>query len=110
MVAHVAPGTIKRLGKESIEIVWCDDHRSVFPNRYLREHCPCASCRDQPARSLPVFGQVDLFPAEIALVGRYAISIQWSDHHHDGIYSYATLRALCPCDACQVRRGDAPAV
>lgn len=102
-VMHPAPKTIKRLGKESIELAWQDGHRSVYPNRYLRENCPCASCREgKPRRLLPVRGAAgELYPVQIGVVGRYAISIQWSDQHDTGIYSYDTLRALCPCAECQ---------
>ncbi len=95
-----APVTIKRLGKESVEIVWKDGHTSVYPNRYLRDHCPCASCHERPAHSLPVVGSAELYPEQIGVVGRYAINVQWSDRHNSGIYSYATLRQLCPCESC----------
>jgi DUF971 family protein len=33
-------------------------------------------------------------------VGNYAIQIQFSDSHSTGIYSFAALREMCPCDAC----------
>jgi DUF971 family protein len=103
------PLTIKRLGHDSIEIVWQDGHRGVYPNRYLRDHCPCASCREHPVRSLPLLGTGELNALQIGLVGRYAISIQWSDRHNDGIYSYDTLRELCPCDDCHTRDSGVPA-
>jgi DUF971 family protein len=103
------PATIKRLGKESIEILWQDGHRGVYANRYLRDHCPCAACREHPIRTLPVHGSGELYPEQIGLVGRYAVNFQWSDRHGDGIYSYETLRQLCPCEACHRRPvGAAP--
>jgi DUF971 family protein len=113
MTAHTAPvaapTSIKRLGAQSIEIVWRDGHQSLYPNSYLRDHCPCASCRERPARSLPVLGR-QLHAVQIGVVGRYAISIHWSDGHNDGIYSYETLRQLCPCTQCQpVAQGVPPA-
>jgi DUF971 family protein len=97
-----SPATIRRVGKESVEIVWSDGHRGLYPNRYLRDNCPCAACREgTPKRSLPVLGQPgELYPVQIGIVGRYAISIQWSDRHDTGIYSYETLRQLCPCAQC----------
>ena len=97
------PATIKRAGKESVEITWTDGHHSVYPNRYLRDNCPCAACREgKPRRLLPIVGAAgELYPLHIGVVGRYAISIQWSDQHDTGIYSYDTLRQLCPCAACQ---------
>jgi DUF971 family protein len=97
-----SPTTIKRLATDSVEIAWNDGHHSVYPNRYLRDNCPCASCREgKPKFSLPVLGSGDLYPLQIGVVGRYAINIQWSDRHDTGIYSYETLRQLCPCEACQ---------
>ena len=64
---------------------------------------PCASCREgKPRRLLPVVGNPgEIYPVQIGVVGRYAISIQWSDGHDTGIYSYETLRQLCPCEQCQ---------
>ena len=97
------PTTIRRVGTDSVEIVWNDGHRSVYVNRYLRDNCPCASCREgKPKRLFPVLGNPgELYPVQIGVVGRYAISIQWSDQHDTGIYSYETLRGLCPCAQCQ---------
>ena len=34
------------------------------------------------------------------LVGRYAISLCWSDGHDTGIYTLENLRALCQCPVC----------
>lgn len=97
----VAPTVVKRIGHESVEIVWSDGHRSLYPNQYLRENCPCAHCREgKPKLALPIVQNAQLHPVQIGVVGRYALSIQWSDRHDDGIYSYETLRTLCPCDQC----------
>lgn len=97
---RVFPTTIRRVGQESVEILWNDGHRSLYPNRYLRDHCPCASCREKPAHALPILGTHEIYPLQIGVVGRYAISIQWTDRHDTGIYSYDTLRQLCPCAQC----------
>jgi DUF971 family protein len=108
----LAPTTIKRHGKDCVEIAWTDGHRSLYPNRYLRDNCPCAACREgKPGRLLPVLGNPgEIYPVQIGVVGRYAINIQWSDHHDTGIYSYDTLRQLCPCERCRpAAPGDATA-
>jgi DUF971 family protein len=34
-------------------------------------------------------------------VGAYAITIEWEDGHHYGIYNWNYLRALCPCLECR---------
>lgn len=36
----------------------------------------------------------------VELVGRYAIQFTWSDGHSTGIYSFDTLREICPCPQC----------
>lgn len=97
-----APREIRRLGAQAVRIVWADGHGSDYPNGFLRDHCPCAECRER-TRTLPIVGGqgAEIYPLQIGLVGRYAVSIQWSDGHDTGIYSYQTLRALCPCAACQ---------
>ncbi|GIW41123.1 MAG: hypothetical protein KatS3mg076_1700 [Candidatus Binatia bacterium] len=91
------PKEIRRLGRHSVEILWADDHRSCYPNAYLRLHCPCALCRERKPENVPA----DVHPKQMGLVGRYAVAIEWSDGHDTGIYSYETLRRLCPCPACQ---------
>jgi DUF971 family protein len=95
------PIEIRRVGTHSVHIAWADQHRSEYPNRYLRDRCPCAACRGR--KSLPLVGAQggEIYPVQVGVVGRYALSIQWSDGHDSGIYSYATLRGLCPCATCQ---------
>lgn len=101
-VPVVCPATIRRVGREAVEITWQDGHRGLYRNRYLRDNCPCAECREgKPRRRLPVVGGDDLYALQMGVVGRYAISIQWSDGHDSGIYSYETLRELCPCEQCR---------
>jgi DUF971 family protein len=97
------PTEIRRLGAHALRIVWGDGHASEYRNDYLRQRCPCAECRERPARTLPVVNEskIELYPIQIGVVGRYAVSIQWSDGHDTGIYSYQTLRALCPCGRCE---------
>jgi DUF971 family protein len=34
-------------------------------------------------------------------VGSYALTIEWADGHHAGIYTWKYLRALCPCSECR---------
>jgi DUF971 family protein len=102
------PSEIRRLGAQAVRIVWSDGHESEYRNDYLRDRCPCAACRERPARSLPVLNERrdELYAVQIGLVGRYAVSFQWSDGHDTGLYSYQTLRALCPCAQCQAAAPD----
>jgi len=34
-------------------------------------------------------------------VGTYALTIEWEDGHHYGIYNWNYLRAFCPCPECR---------
>lgn len=97
----VVPREVRRHGTDSVEITWSDGHASLFANRYLRDNCPCAFCREtRPRYSPPVRDAEAVHPVTISPVGLYAINVVWSDGHDSGIYSYQTLRALCPCDEC----------
>ncbi len=96
------PVEIQRLGTRAVRVVWQDGHAGEYLNTYLRAHCPCAGCRHRPRPALPIMAAADdgLYPQRLDLVGRYAVGVVWSDGHDSGIYSYRTLRALCPCEAC----------
>ena len=96
------PVEIGRANEHDVKIRWQDAHESVYPARELRLACPCAGCVDE------MTGQIRLVatsipqavhPFKIDLIGRYAISIQWSDGHNTGIYTFELLRKICPCCA-----------
>lgn len=102
------PKEVRRLGVQSLRIVWDDEHRSEYDNHDLRNHCPCAECRERPQLRAPLArGQGEpLYAKQVGVVGRYALSIEWSDGHDSGIYSYRTLRDLCPCATCRPAAGE----
>lgn len=94
---------------EGVEITWSDGHASRYDFPYLREHCPCATCRDErEKKEQEKPGAADPFPMykprvtakSASAVGNYAIQIQFSDGHATGIYSFDCLREICPCEAC----------
>jgi DUF971 family protein len=97
-----------------LTIIWKDGHKSIYPFGLLRSACPCASCRGghENMKSEPdeqVFSsQLPDSPAtrmrRIEAVGQYAISIEWEDGHHYGIYNWHYLRALCPCSDCRGKK------
>ena len=101
--ASIRPAELKKIGQQEFRITWEDGHTSVFPFRYLRLNCPCAGCKDEwtgvrtlPPESVPA----DLKALAAELVGNYAVHFTFSDGHNTGIYSFAALRALCPCQTC----------
>ncbi len=84
-----------------IEIVWPDDHVSLYATEYLRGWCPCAVCQGH-FHTRYVFQKNDgpsLINAEP--VGGYGVKFTWSDGHDAGIYTFRDLRALCPCNECK---------
>ncbi|MGH7675548.1 MAG: DUF971 domain-containing protein [Gemmatimonadales bacterium] len=84
-------------------IQWDADHESVYPARMLRLACPCAACREELS-GRPVLDPTrvpeDIDGLAVHLVGHYGIQIDWSDGHSTGIYPYAYLLDLCPCERC----------
>ncbi len=98
-------------GQRLLTLTWQDGHISVYPFKLLRAGCPCASCRggheNMRAEPDPEVFEMDLPDTEgtqirkIEAVGNYAISIEWEDGHHYGIYNWRYLRGLCPCDECR---------
>ena len=107
---HVSTGA-------GVDIVWSDGHRSHYEFPYLREECPCALCDDERKKkaaapfaaisgevarmgpSLPMYKPQARAGAARA-VGQYALQIEFTDGHKTGIYSFAYLREICPCEAC----------
>ena len=94
---------------EGVIITWSDGHVSRYTFPYLRDHCPCATCNDERGRRaqdqtrsaelLPMY-KPRVTAKSATSVGNYAIQIQFSDSHSTGIYSFAALREMCPCEAC----------
>ena len=103
------PIEIGRANQFDVKIRWQDGHESVYPARELRLACPCAGCVDEVTGQVRVIATSipqNVHPLKIDLIGRYAISITWSDGHNTGIYSFEKLRALCPCAKCATPKSD----
>ena len=61
----LTPTALRKDGPDRLVIEWSDGHHSVYTWRHLREHCPCATCReehDQPADPLRVLKPAELLP------------------------------------------------
>src|SRR5690606_24899360 len=103
------PTEIKRLGPEGLQVTWLDGHRSLFPLKYLRLACECATCVDEWTREKllrPEEIPDDLAITAIELVGRFGIQLAWSNGHSTGIYGYEYLRRICPCPECEQVRSS----
>ncbi len=102
--AHT-PTRIEQHDARTLAIEWGDGVTSLLDVRALRLACGCASCVDEwsgeallEADGVPH----DVAPRSVQPVGRYAISIAWSDGHDTGIYPFERLRRLA--DAGQLER------
>jgi DUF971 family protein len=96
------PTQLQRVGENRLHITWSDGQRRSYTFRELRDRCPCATCREKrsqprPATLLPIVTEAETQPLQILgmkPVGNYAYSIQFSDGHDTGIYSFDLLREL----------------
>jgi DUF971 family protein len=86
-----------------LQIAWSDGQVRQYTIRQLRDHCPCATCREQrnvppsPPDQLNVISLAEAQPLKITgmqPVGNYAYSIDFSDGHSTGIYTLELLREL----------------
>lgn len=87
-----------------LTISWNDDVSSAYPFAMLRNACPCAECRgghenmrsepDPEMFTIPLVDANSTRIRNIEAVGNYAITIEWEDGHHFGIYNWRYLRAL----------------
>jgi DUF971 family protein len=97
----MVPKTIKLKEKSSLEIIWEDESTSNISLKYLRDECPCATCKGEtvllktyrPPVSKMITPEMYLIK-NIETVGEYAIQITWKDGHNTGIYTYDYLREL----------------
>jgi DUF971 family protein len=100
-----------------VEIAWKDGHKSSYTFKFLRDACPCAMCNEEREKSgrapgeppEPAPGALPMFkpaakPLSAEGVGKYAIKFSWNDGHELGIYSWAFLREVCPCEECREAR------
>ena len=95
------PKTIKLKDKSSLEIIWEDETISTIALKYLRDECPCATCKGEtvllktyrPPANKMITPEMFLIK-NIEIVGEYAIQITWKDGHNTGIYTYEYLMEL----------------
>ena len=92
---------------QGMKIRWEDEHESQYSLAYLRESCPCATCR-AAAEMAPQPGPFPIYKPAPKLdsaetVGHYALRLLWTDGHSTGIYSFDYLREICPCTQCSAQ-------
>jgi len=90
---------IRQFDERTLEITWSDEKTCRYDVVNLRRRCPCALCLDEWTRKpilKPEAIDESIRPVRIDSVGRYALSIKFSDGHGTGIYTYQMLRELNP--------------
>jgi DUF971 family protein len=91
------------IAEQELRIEWADGVRSVYTMRFLRQNCPCATCRTEREKQsesqslLPVLSAAQAAASGATcvgghLVGNYALQLDWSDGHSTGIYDFRLLR------------------
>src|SRR5512134_3739387 len=97
------PKDIVAFPSGEIGVAWPDGHESIWKAKALRCLCPCAECVNEHTGEKMLRDETIpdwIRPVAIEPVGRYGVTIRWSDGHSTGIYAFETLRAACPCDGC----------
>ncbi len=97
------PKSLKSEG-DSLVITWDDGVAHQLKWSFIREQCPCATCRaerekppvveDNPLNILKPEQAQPTRPVDMRPVGNYAYGIEFSDGHNTGIYSLEYLRFL----------------
>lgn len=97
---------IHQIDPYTLGIDWTDGHKSRWRLAHLRRRCPCAGCVDEWTRE-PILKPGDVNEniqcLTVQSVGRYALTIHFTDGHSTGIYSFPMLRDMCQCDECRGR-------
>jgi DUF971 family protein len=89
---------VKRIWQQddrTLGIHWTDGRKSLYDVVELRRQCRCANCVDEitKKRTLnPDDIPESIRPVKIESVGRYALTIQFTDGHRTGIYAFDKLR------------------
>ena len=97
------PTKLERQDGGQLVIEWSDGARRQYSFRELRDSCPCATCREKrkapppAANPFAILKPEEIVPLAITgmrPVGQYAYSIEFSDGHDTGIFSFDYLREL----------------
>ncbi|GEM_PF-399274 len=113
-----SPTTMSWLDDGSVAIHWNDGEHSIYTRTFLREKCPCATCKGThgPPTTLveakpkkkgsfniisgprPAPRQAAFEIKAVEPVGQYGIRFTWGDGHDTGIYAFRYLRLISPTD------------
>ncbi len=97
---NLHPTKLELTNAETLRITWSDGLAFDYRLKALRDHCPCATCREKrnapedtnPLRVLSLEEAKPLRLNGVRPVGNYAYSFDFSDGHDTGIYTLEFLR------------------
>jgi len=96
-MAYLRVQEINQVNDRTLRIQWTDGAEKLYDVVELRRRCPCATCIDEWTRK-PRLNPADIAetvrPVKIQSVGRYALTVAFSDGHSTGIYPFQMLREL----------------
>jgi ATP-binding protein involved in chromosome partitioning len=110
VIDQTHPQDIKMNSDGNLVVMWPDGHEGLHTPYNLRIACACAQCVDEDTgeRTLDIKQvPLDIKITGVNPVGRYGISITFSDGHNTGIYIFDRMRGLCECEECSKgKKGD----
>jgi DUF971 family protein len=93
----IQPVQIIEESDSAVSIKWSDDTETRYSAVQLRRSCPCAGCINEwTGEKMLDDAKIsdDLTFGNISVVGRYALSFNFSDGHETGIFSFNYLKNL----------------
>ncbi|PIP94699.1 MAG: sodium:proton antiporter [Bdellovibrio sp. CG12_big_fil_rev_8_21_14_0_65_39_13] len=91
------PKKIEISAQGELVLTWESQEKSILDPFSLRLSCPCASCVDENTGKRiiqPSMIKIDIKVIEAGVIGRYGLSLKYSDGHGTGIYKYTKLKEL----------------
>lgn len=80
-----------------LKVSWGKNNTVVYDTFDLRLNCPCANCVDENTGKRKLSEKhipLDIKAVKFNLVGRYGVSVHFSDGHNTGIYKFKTLMEM----------------
>ncbi|HHK41719.1 MAG TPA: DUF971 domain-containing protein [Planctomycetaceae bacterium] len=104
MNEDVYPVGLERVDETTVRVQWSDGEEQTLTGEALRNHCPCATCREKRSApppdplELPIVGDSPAVSARAIVsmrpVGNYAYQVTFGDGHDTGIFTFELLRSL----------------
>lgn len=82
-----------------LHLTWKDGTKTQVDPFTLRLNCPCATCVDEVTGKRiiqPEMIKMDIKVFEAGVIGRYGVSLKFSDGHGTGIFKFTKLKTMPP--------------